>query len=232
MIALGFAIATRIENGTLMYSSTVIPPPQEDMDRAKQLGQHLSIRIPEIEKSLKSEFRRARGRQHRPGDARMWRTLGEELDTICKIYSVENARERQWLWEAIQNLYASDFIKKKERGRTRNHFEYCYQLAQFPAEFSDQINWSEWVYFFDSRAVREEQRTVAWLKRKVETNTTVDRREFRRFIEKLNKRIQRLDTSVLTDDELFGIYDSVWNQAVLEVKATAEARSKTRRLRE
>lgn len=231
MISLGFAIATRIENGTLMYSSTVIPPPEEDMDRAKELGQHLSVKIPEIEKNLKSEFRRARGRKHRPGDARMWRTLGEELGRICKTYSVENARERQWLWEAIQNLYASDFIKKKERGKTRNHFEYCYQLAQFPSEFSDQINWSEWVYFFDSRAVREDQRTVVWLKRKVEASSAVDRREFRRFIERLNKRIQKLDTSVLTDDELFEIYDSVWSQVVLEVKAAAQARSKAGRHR-
>jgi hypothetical protein len=223
VIYLGFAIATRIENGTPMYRSTVIPPPEEDMAKAKQLGQHLSVRVPEIEKSLKSEFRRARGRKHRPGDAHMWRTLGEELDRICRAYSVGNARERQWLWEAIQNLYASDFIKKKERGRTRNHFEYCYQLAQFPAEFSDQINWSEWVYFFDSRAVREDQRTVTWLKSKVEGNTAVDRREFRRFIERLNKRIQKLDTSVLTDDELFEMYGSVWDQAVLELAATVEA---------
>jgi len=221
---MGFAIATRIENGMPMYRSTVIPPPEEDMERAKRLGQYLTTRIPEIEKGLKSEFRRARGRKHRPGDARMWRTLGEELERICKMYSLENARERGWLWEAIQNLYASDFIKKKERGRTRNHFEYCYQLAQFPAEFSDQINWSEWVYFFDSRPVREDQRTVAWLKKKVETNTAVDRREFRRFIERLNKRIQKLDTSVLTDEELFAMYESVWNQAVLEVAGVADVR--------
>jgi predicted metallo-beta-lactamase superfamily hydrolase len=45
----------------------------------------------------------------------------------------------------------------------------------------------------------------------------VGRKEFRRFAERLNKRVQNLDTSVLTQAELFGLYESIWMETKKEL---------------
>ena len=134
-------------------------------------------------------------------------------------HGIVGTRERRWLWEALQNLHASRRISRAVRGRTRNHFEYCYRLAQFSSGFASQIKWSEWVYFFDSRTVREENRIDEWLQRLTQKGDKITRQLFRRFSELLNDRIRKLDTSVLNKTELFAIYDAAWVAAKRELSS-------------
>ena len=63
------------------------------------------------------------------GSVDLWHRVGRELDAIAKKYDVKGLRERRWLWDAISNLHATERIKRVNRGRTRQHFEYCYRLA-------------------------------------------------------------------------------------------------------
>jgi hypothetical protein len=72
------------------------------------------------------------------------------------------------------------------------------------------VNWSEWVYFFDSRTVREEMRIDDWLRILVKQGQKINRKTFRQFVQKLNKRVRDLDTSELSEKELFQIYDAIW----------------------
>jgi len=223
------AIATgKDEAGSLIIRSMVFPLTDEQIAQAKKLDRYLSIRVPEIERELKEEARKAKRKKLRQGDVLSWHSLGAKLRAICEEYSINAARERQWLWQSLQNLHASDFIKKKERGKTRNHFEYCYELSRFPIEFASLIKWSEWVYFFDSRMVREDSRVTDWLYKKAQADQSLGRQHFRRFVQKLNKRIGHLDTSVLTDGELFAICDTVWGEVDQELAVAHEVTSKGR----
>jgi hypothetical protein len=146
----------------------------------------------------------------------LWHALGQKLRAICEEKLIIGIRERRWLWEAIANIHASERIKRARRGRARDHFEYCYRLSLYPIEFAKRINWSEWVYFFDSLTVREERRVDEWLTTLVKRGELIDRKVFRPFTQNLNKRIQDLDTSELTADELFSIYDKVWQETKSE----------------
>jgi len=205
------AIITRKDNdGSPVIHSMVFPPTKEQIEQAEKLDRYLSVRIPEIERELKAEARRTGRRKQGQGDVRTWHLLGSNLRDICVDYSINTARERHWLWESLTSFHASDFIKKKERGKTRNHFEYCYELSRFPMEFASRIKWSEWAYFFDSRTVREDRRVTDWLCKEAEADNSLGRQQFRRFVQKLNRKIEKLDTSVLTEEELATICDSVW----------------------
>ena len=182
---------------------------------ADRLDKDLSARIAALEKSLIRERLMdaavpPAGSTKPRGSVELWHAVGRELDAITKKYDVKGLRERRWLWDAISNLHATERIKRVNRGRTRQHFEYCYRIAQFPLKVAKRMFWSEWVYFFDSLTVREEPRADHWLLRKLEAEVDVDRPTFRRFTENLNRRVRRTDTSVLTDKELFTLYDEIW----------------------
>lgn len=218
---MGFAVITEKYPGGNVKTerSDPFPPTPQLEAKAKALDAYLSKRIPEIEQELiNSKLLDERiplsERQKSGGSVLLWHALGQRLRAICEEQGVtdRSIRERRWLWEAIANIHASERIKRARRGRARNHFEYCYRLSKFPIEFAKQINWSEWVYFLDSRTVREEQRADEWLTVLVRRHEPINRRMFRAFTQNLNKRIQNLDTSVLTRDELFGIYDKVWKE--------------------
>jgi hypothetical protein len=189
--------------------STVFPPPRDLEAEAKELDEFLSKRIPALEKELE-KLQPGLERPQAQGNVSVWYSLGLGLRAICEEKDMDGVRERRWLWEAIQNLYATDRIKRVSRGPTRNHFEYCYRLSAIPRDAAEQVNWSEWVFFFDSRTVREEPRIDLWLRRRIIAGENIDRAFFRQFTRNLNQRIRRLDTSVLSDGELFKLYDSIW----------------------
>ena len=216
---MAFAIITEKYPGGNIKTlrSSVVPLTPELEKKALALDGYLAKRIPEIERELVAT-RLLDEKIPEPtstrsgGNVLLWHDLGSKLRNICEKFEITGRRERAWLWEAIEGSYATNRITRASRGRTRSHFEYCFRLSRFPVEFAQKLNWSEWVYFFDSRTVREDQRADDWVMSLVSKGEQVGRKEFRRFTELLNKRVQRLDTSVLTQDELFALYDSCWTE--------------------
>src|SRR6266566_4139648 len=215
---MGFAIIIEKDSeGKVKTQRSSVPLTKELEEKAIALDGYLSKRIPDLENGLVSgklldENIPEPESKKTKGNVQLWHALGVGLRAICDKYAITGRRERGWLWEAIEANYATERIIRAARGRTRSHFEYCFRLSRFPIEFAQKLNWSEWVYFFDSRTVREDQRADDWVMSLVSKGEQVGRKEFRRFTELLNKRVQRLDTSVLTQDELFALYDSCWTE--------------------
>jgi hypothetical protein len=183
--------------------------------QARALDKYLESRVPElikelIDEGLLEENSRGNLKKQKEGIVQLWHSLGTKLREICDHAGIKGRRERRWLWEALETVYPTRPIRRASRGKARVHFEYCFRLSQFPVEFAKQLHWSEWVYFFDSKTVREEQRIDDWLRAIVEKGIKIGRAAFRRFVQNLNKRVKSLDTSELSQEELFKIYDSVW----------------------
>lgn len=212
---MSFAIIVKKEpTKTVMRSSSEILS-DELQKKATDLDVYLMEKIPEIEQELITlgllgkNVPKDQSKQGR-GNVLLWHALGTRFDELCETNRINGRTHRRWLWEAIENIYATQRIIRSARGRGRIHFEYCYRLSKFPLEFADQLNWSEWSYFFDSRTVREEPRVDKWLFFLIEKKEKITRKKFRQFVQHLNKRTKKLDTSVLSDEELFEIYDKVW----------------------
>lgn len=212
---MGFAIITEKQaNGKVNIKATA--PLTADLEKqARALDKYLATRIPEmlkelIDEGLLEENSKGQLRKQKEGLVQLWHSLGSKLKEICKVAGAKGRKERRWLWEALENVYPTRPIKRASRGKGRVHFEYCFRLSQFPVEFAKQVHWSEWVYFFDSKTVREEQRIDNWLYIVVEKGAKISRAQFRRFVQNLNRRVKNLDTSELSQEDLFKIYDSVW----------------------
>jgi hypothetical protein len=199
---------------TKTLRATTAPSP-ELKAAAERLDRDLARRMADLEKELIQQGLLDRAipsvGAHKPrGSVQLWHAVGRELNAIVEANEIRGTRERRWLWESLSNLHATERIKRVSRGKSRQHFEYCYRIAQFPLAVAVQMYWSEWVYFFDSLTVREEPRADRWLRGRIEAEATIDRRSFRRFTESLNRRLKKMDTRVLTDAELQLLYDEVW----------------------
>jgi hypothetical protein len=221
-----FAIITEKDTKGRATMRSTAPLTSELEKQAKALDKYLEKKIPEIEKDLVAkgllpENARANDHKQKRKVVFLWHTLGTELRAICQHEGIIGRRERRWLWEAVENIYSTQRIRRAARGHTRVHFEYCYRLSGFPLEFAEQVNWSEWVYFFDSRTVREELRIDDWLRTLVAQGQKINRRIFRGFVQHLNKRVRDLDTSELSQDELFLIYGAVWNEILKEASCSS-----------
>jgi hypothetical protein len=215
-------ITEKYSDGKSRTVRTTAPLSSELREQADRLDSRLRKQIEHLETNLIAgglldAHIPATGSIKPRGSVTLWHAVGRELVRIAKEAHVGSARERRWLWEAIDNLYASERLKRASRGKTRMHFEYCFRLAQFPLELASKMNWSEWVYFFDSLTVREEPRADKWLRGRLQAESTLDRRTFRRFTENLNRRIRKMDTSILSTRELFDIYDTIWESTSKEL---------------
>lgn len=217
-------IVNKNPNGTpRTIRSSSVPLTQALRKKAESLDTYLAREIPAIEGRLARtglipKRIPKRGDAKSRADVKVWHAVGAALDRICKQRNVSGVRQRRWVWEAIANIHATDRILRASRGPARNHLEYCFRLGQFPRELAVQLRWAEWVYFFDSLTVRQERRADKWLLLLLQREQELDRKLFRRFSENLNKKLRKKDTSVLTDSELFKIYDSTWvaTKAILE----------------
>jgi hypothetical protein len=212
---MGFAIITEKNANNKVNIKATSPLTNELKKQAEALDKYLEAEIPKLIMKLKTEglLTETTGKnKSKEGSVELWYSLGSKLRAICKYSGINGKRERRWLWEALVNIYPTEPIRRATRGKGRIHFEYCYRLSYFAIEFARQINWSEWVYYFDSKTVREDQRIDDWLRTAVEQDKKINRYTFRKFVQNLNKRVRNIDTSELRSEELFEIYDSIWSK--------------------
>jgi hypothetical protein len=215
-------ITRRSATGEPTILTNQVAPRGSLVAQAEQLDRMLNAEVRELEDSLITrgllpEGSEGKGQAHPRGDVMLWHATGVGLRSIAEEHDFGGIRERRWLWEAIYNLHASPGIKRAERGRNRNHFEYCFRLGKIPLPLAERIRWSEWVYFFDSTTIRGETRADEWLQTVLARREPITRSQFRKFSEKLNNRIRLLDTSVLSRKELYALYDEAWASAKREI---------------
>ena len=206
-------IVKKDSRGAPEYRSLSYPHPPSEREIAHELDFLLQRRMPEIESELieKGFLKSDLPDESAPalgGNIALWWNLGLLLKPIVEDERLVRPKERRFLWEAIR-MYATPRIKRVDRGPSRVHWDYCYRVSKFPWGFVSRLNWDDWVFFVDSRSLRQEPRIDKWLQRKMKAIAGLNRQEFRALARELNRVFKGKDTSVFSDEELFAIYDSV-----------------------
>lgn len=214
------AVIVKKEGKVFVYKSLSFPMTEKDKKKALLFDLLLKKRIPEIEKELINEnlLSNEQSKDLQPkGESNLWFNLGLKLKTLLKDNKLINSNEYQWAIQAIE-MYASKKILRKNRGSSRNHFDYCIRISQFPWRYVKKLNWSDWSAFFDLKSLRHEKRLDKWLTKKIEKICRLGRPTFRIFAKELNKEFNDVDTSIYSDNELFSIYNKKLEKYVNLIK--------------
>lgn len=210
-------IAKDSKGNPIKIKSIVFPPTREEEKTALEFDAVLKKRIPSIENELIDE-----GLLHpeildqqkisRGGSIKLWFTLGKKLRELIKNSKLVKPKEYCWALEAVK-MYATSRILRKDRG-SRLHLDYCIRVSELPWKFVKKLNWDDWVFFLDSKSLRQELRTDKWLQNKIEKLSKLDRSKFRELAKRLNAEFKDIDTSLYSDQELFAVYDSVLENVI------------------
>lgn len=159
----------------------------------------LKQEIPQIEADLEEAY----------GKSVLYKyNLGKFLGNLLIKYEI-SAFERRQFWDEIKT-FATKEIRTRNEGtnaETRSFYGQCYRLSQFDQEIVEKLSWRQWQDILDRVGNREDKRIFEWIRQKKEKIREDDWREFEKG---LHLFLKNKDTSVFTDEELFGIYDSIF----------------------
>ena len=97
------AILFKKEKGKNIYKGIV---GKEQIQKADKVHEYLVARIPRLETELSEQYEKI--------SIQFWYYFGKGLREIVEKFDIDN-QDRQYLWEAIANLAASDVSVRKNR---------------------------------------------------------------------------------------------------------------------
>lgn len=193
------------ENGNKLYHGALTSSETEEAD--KLLG-FLMDELPRKVAELEEQY----------GNGALYKYhLGEELSKLLEKFSVPQ-RERMYFWNEITN-----FAPDKERTKTgkknlhRNFYEQCFQFYQIDPEIIKKYSWNIWKEFLDRTTGHDDERLIPWMG-KQEKGFQI--KEWRSFEKALHLYVQKMDTTVLDDEEAEAVFDGIrlmaekWNEHI------------------
>lgn len=203
------AVIIKKDNGKPIFNTLNVS--EEERQRALKLDKIISEKIPKIEKEW--EKKRMKKKSGRKIDIKKAYQIGKQLAKIVDDEILVSPNERRWVWKAIREMYLKT-TSIKTRGRTRDDLEYLYMASKFPFTFIKNFSLDAWKRLLDSPSVREDKRFEKWIKEKIRNSGEISRSSIRKFTKNLYGLIKNKDTTVLSDQELFHIYNTAWNSAL------------------
>ena len=197
-----------------IIKSIIFPPTKEEEEVAIKFDNLLIKSIPKIEEEfikggLLSSKKSIKKNQ---GNIELWFSLGKKLREIIFDSGLVKKNEYIWALQVIRK-YLSLELLRKDRG-SRLHLDYCIRVSNLPWDSIKKMNWGDWVYFLDSKSLRNELRADDWIKENINELSKLNRTQFRELAKKINKALKDIDTSIYTEKELFEVY----NNAFCDVK--------------
>lgn len=171
---------------------------------------------------------------------RLWWELGRRLSFLRKI-DVGDERDRIWLWRACYdhcgqlNPGKDGKLSVRAQGRLKNsHFRYAELLGRLDWGTAEAIGlWDSWSGICDSECFQNDDRFVNWLddritKPKSFVSRLLKARKhqdlFRDLAKRIRHRFKKMDTSVLSQKELFARLDKVADEALSEVNVGVKSK--------
>jgi hypothetical protein len=198
---MGFLVEKDAEGRTIYITNSFLT--SSEKAKFDNLLLELKTDIPEIETGLFETYDKSVLNKY---------FLGRYLAGLLEKYDISDS-ERRKFWDEIKNFATLEERKRKEgtSSKTRSFYEQCYTLSKYDLEVVQKLSWRQWQDLLDRVANREDERLFEWI-RNIDRKIRED--DWREFEKALHLYLKGKDTSVFTDDELFQIYDSLFEMSV------------------
>lgn len=187
------------KDGHLVYKGLLT---SKEIATIDEILNALKEEIPQVESDLQEAY----------GKTVLYRYyLGKFLGDLLTKYEISVA-ERRRFWDEIK-VFATQENRTRSEGTNsivRSFYEQCYVLSQLDVETVQKLSTRQWQDLLDRVGNREDERIFKWIKGKRDKIREDDWREFEKG---LHLYLKNKDTSVFSDDELFDIYDSIFEMS-------------------
>lgn len=208
-------IKGKVYKDVKVYKSSSYIVTNDEEKRAEKLDQLIESKINKIKFVAKRKG--LLKLKQKTGVLDLWYLVGENLQFIDKSDLIL-AEDKKFICEAIWyhvEKIAPELIpgkQKKRRGTYRDHFLQCFKIGKFSKEVAKKAgSWSDWVEFFDSSTINEDNRILDWVIKKC--NSEITKNYWLKSFYRLLKRefIGKIST-VFSNAELNNRLEQVWNK--------------------
>jgi len=185
-----------------IYRSSKIILTSSDIKKAEKFDLELKKTIKKLEHILLSSgILLKRGQKKDP--LVVWYKIGTTINNFCKKYPVKNEDEKIF-WD---NFYQYNIIHKstptKKISLTRNDFKISSLLSRYSMSIIKRVgSWSLWREILSYKSIMEDDRILDWVIKAL-SNKPTTRDGTRPLLKAIAKRFKRIDTTILTNKELF-----------------------------
>lgn len=201
-------VITVDSNGRIVYEGLLS---SQEIATIDEILNALKTEIPQIEAELEAVY----------GKSVLYKYhLGKFLGELLEKYEISPS-ERRKFWDEIKDC-ATKENRIRDDGKnaeTRSYYGQCYRLSQYDQDVVEKLSWRQWQDLFDRVGNREDERIFEWIRQRKEKIKEADWREFEKG---LHLYLKGKDTSVFTDEELFGIYESLMQMGQFWLKSFAK----------
>jgi len=193
--------------------------------QADELDQLLERKMREIERDIAAK--KLLSLKGKSGVVRLWHEVGRHLSFVMDPAAVPQ-EDRKYVWRALYDHSGKlspgpPDVRANERPMN-NHFYYCHLLAEFDLDFVLSAgHWTAWVEFFDSIAIKNDERIIKWFAKKQKEANQRGQDWLRPLTRAVRRALRNLDTSVFSGTELEERLDTVY--AVVYGKPNSGSRS-------
>lgn len=181
-------------------------------EQADELDQLLGRKMRDIERDIAAK--QLLSLKGKSGVVRLWHEVGNHLSFVMDPVVVAQ-EDRKYVWRALYD-HADKLspgppnVRANERPMN-NHFYYCYLLAQFDLDFVLSAgHWTAWVEFFDSIAIKNDERIIKWFAKKQKEANQRGQDWLRPLTKAVRHAFRNLDTGVFSGAELEDMLDKVY----------------------
>ena len=151
--------------------------------------------------------------------------LGLILADKLKEYEIVEST-RSFFWEILREGVNSKDKRKVFQAKQRDPYEYDYLLSRLPKELALKYSRSKWDHLFDVTTARKDERIYKWLNDVQNDDFINNQLVFQNFCKAVKDLTEKIDTNMLSDDELFAIYDDCMHKSIFLVDYMKKNNSK------
>lgn len=179
-------------------------------EEAEELDANLDKKMNEIEMEVEGLLRL----KNHKGVVGLWYEVGKRLSFIDKLNL--SSHDKMWIWRALYDhggnlVPGAPKVRANERP-TQSHFAYCYRLGKFTKKVALSADWTGWVEFFDSTAVKNDNRIINWLAQKSATKKGARQDWLRTLTKEIRREFKQKDTRIFTEKELYEILERIFTK--------------------
>lgn len=136
----------------------------------------------------------------------IWYEIGKVLNEKIDKYKLRGSVEEPYFWQSIYDYISKRIQKNPPPKRSfewkRNHFRLCAKMAERKWEDVKTVGpWSVWRDLFDNNKILEDDRVLNIVVEKIK-EMNKGHKELRPFIHAIRRELKKVDTSVLSDEEI------------------------------